>query len=85
MKLRWLRPFIVLVAALIVSISNIVANRPIIKSLVLLLIVIIIFFIIGSIGTRVINRAISAKTEGQPVVPEEISEEAESAGEKVEE
>lgn len=85
MKLRWLRPFIVLVAALIVSISNIAANRPIVKSLVMLLVVIIIFFIIGSIGTRVIDRAMSAKTEVQPDFPEELPENVETAGEKVEE
>lgn len=59
MKLRWLRPFIVLTAAAIVSISSIVMKRPVLLSLIWLLIVIIIFFIIGSIVTRIIVRTMN--------------------------
>lgn len=55
MKLRWLRPFVVLAAALIVCISNMTSKRPMLESLVWLLLTIIIFFVIGSIVTRVIE------------------------------
>lgn len=85
MKLRWLRPFIVLMAALIVSISNMVSHRPILKSLVLLLAVIIIFFIIGSISTRMIDRAMSARETPQPEQAEDKTEDGEPAGVEMEE
>ncbi len=84
MKLRWLRPFIVLMAALIVSISNMVLHRPILKSLVLLLVVIVIFFIIGSISTRLIDRAMSVKETPHPEEAEDEAEDGEPAGEEVE-
>lgn len=86
MKLRWLRPFIVLTAALIVSISNIVSKRPVLESLIWLFLVIILFFIIASIGTRIIARTMHSvsKEEEHPV---EENTEAEPAVEmeKVEE
>lgn len=85
MKLRWLRPFIVLMAALIVSISNMVLHRPILKSLVLLLVVIIIFFIIGSISTRMIDRAMSVKETPHPEEAEDKSVAEEPAEEEIEE
>lgn len=55
MKLRWLRPFVVLTAALIVCISNMTSRRPMLESLVWLLLTIIIFYIIGSVVTRIID------------------------------
>ena len=70
MKLRWLRPFIVLLAAMIVLISNFVLKRPIISALIWLLGTIIVFYIISSIVIRVIERAIHSKkkeeTSDQP-------------------
>lgn len=77
MKLRWFRPFVVLTAALIVSISNIISKRPVLESLIWLLIVILVFFIIGSIGTKVIVRAMSAKPkeEDDLMIPFEDEEE----------
>ncbi len=68
MKLRWLRPFIVLTAAAIVSISSIVMKRQLLSSLIWLLSVIIIFFIIGSVVTRVIDRTMQnvSQEEGEP-------------------
>lgn len=58
MKIRWLRPFIVLVAALIVLISNFMLKRPIISSLIWLLLTIITFYIISTIVVRIIDRTI---------------------------
>lgn len=55
MKLRWLRPFVVLAAALIVCISNMMSKRPMLESLVWLLLTIIIFYVIGSVVTRIID------------------------------
>lgn len=55
MKLRWLRPFVVLVAALIVCISNMMSKRPMLESLLWLLLTIIIFYVIGSVVTRIID------------------------------
>ncbi len=72
MKLRWLRPFIVLLATLIVLISNFVLKRPIISSLVWLLGTIIIFYIISSIVVGVIDRVIH--TEKKDPVPEQTGE-----------
>ena len=66
MKLRWLRPFIVLTAALIVCISNMVAKRPIVESLFWLLVVIIVFFIIATIGTRIILRTMNQASKEEP-------------------
>ena len=71
MKLRWLRPFIVLLAAMIVLISNFVLKRPIISALIWLLGTIIVFYIISSIVIRVIDRAIHS------VQQEEISDQPE--------
>ena len=71
MKLRWLRPFIVLLAAMIVLISNFVLKRPIISALIWLLGTIIVFYIISSIVIRVIERAIHSEKE------EEISDQPE--------
>lgn len=65
MKLRWLRPFVVLVAALIVLISNIVSKRPMLSSLLWLLAAIVVFYIIGSICTRVIQRVMAAANEAK--------------------
>ena len=73
MKLRWLRPFIVLLATLIVLISNFVLKRPIISSLIRLLGTIIIFYIISSIVVRVIDRVIHAEKKEQ--TPEQTGEE----------
>ena len=71
MKLRWLRPFIVLLAAMIVLISNFVLKRPIISALIWLLGTIIVFYIISSIVIRVIERAIHSEKK------EEISDQPE--------
>lgn len=72
MKLRWLRPFIVLLASLIVLISNFVLKRPIISALIWLLGTIIVFYIISSIVVRVIERAIhSEKKEETSEQPED--------------
>ncbi|CCY58886.1 unknown [Clostridium sp. CAG:632] len=72
MKLRWLRPFIVLLAAMIVLISNFVLKRPIISALIWLLGTIIVFYIISSIVIRVIERAIhSEKKEETSDQPED--------------
>ena len=71
MKLRWLRPFIVLLAAMIVMISNFVLKRPIISALIWLLGTIIVFYIISSIVIRVIERAIHSEKK------EEISDQPE--------
>lgn len=68
MKLRWLRAFIVLTAALIVCISNMVLKRPVLDSLIWLLVVIIVFYVIGSIVTRVIQRTMKSGSEQEPVV-----------------
>ncbi len=81
MKLRWLRPFIVLAAAAIVSISSIVMKRPVLSSLIWLLIVIIVFFIIGSIVTRIIVRTMNDISQ-EDREPENISlDEAENESE----
>ena len=71
MKLRWLRSFIVLFAAMIVLISNFVLKRPIISALIWLLGTIIVFYIISSIVIRVIERAIHSEKK------EEISDQPE--------
>lgn len=71
MKLRWLRPFIVLLAAMIVLISNFVLKRPIISALIWLLGTIIVFYIISSIVIRMIERAIHSEKK------EEISDQPE--------
>lgn len=71
MKLRWLRPFIVLVAALIVLISNFMLKRPIIASLIWLLLTIITFYIISTIVVRVIDRTVRSDRREKP---EELSE-----------
>lgn len=71
MKLRWLRSFIVLLAAMIVLISNFVLKRPIISALIWLLGTIIVFYIISSIVIRVIERAIHSEKK------EEISDQPE--------
>ena len=72
MKLRWLRPFIVLLAAMIVLISNFVLKRPIISALIWLLGTIIVFYIISSIVIRGIERAIhSEKKEETSDQPED--------------
>lgn len=71
MKLRWLRPFIVLLAAMIVLISNFALKRPIISALIWLLGTIIVFYIISSIVIRVIERAIHSEKK------EEISDQPE--------
>lgn len=63
MKLQWLRPFIVLVAALIVMINNIASKRPMLEALVVLLVVIVIFFLIGTIGTALIEYVIQKGNE----------------------
>lgn len=65
MKLRWLRPFIVLSAAAIVSISSIIMKRPILSSLIWLLGAIIVFYIVGSIVTRVIDWAMNDVPKNQ--------------------
>lgn len=86
MKLRWLRPFIVLTAALIVSISNIVSKRPVLESLIWLFLVIILFFIIASIGTRIIDRTMhSVSKEEEHPVEEDAEAEAAVKMEEVEE
>ena len=72
MKLQWLRPFIVLLAAAIVCISNIVNRKEIIPSLVSLLVTIIIFMIIGSIVTSIIDKTINSHPK-ETTEPEEIS------------
>ena len=70
MKLMWLRQFIVLLADMIVLISNFVLKRPIISALIWLLGTIIVFYIISSIVIRVIERAIHSEmkeeTSDQP-------------------
>ena len=87
MKLRWLRPFVVLTAALIVCISNIIAKRPVVESLILLLVVIIVFFIIGSIGTSIIDHTMNAVSKNDPQegeAPEDEEEQQEEATEESE-
>lgn len=77
MKLRWLRPFVVLAAALIVCISNMTSKRPMLESLIWLLLTIIIFYVIGSIVTRIIDVTMhspgkgnaEAETEDKPEEP----------------
>ncbi|MDE7368112.1 MAG: hypothetical protein K2N24_12240 [Lachnospiraceae bacterium] len=64
MKLRWLRPFVVLAAALIVCISNMTSKRPMLESLVWLLLTIIIFYVIGSIVTRIIDVTMHSSGKG---------------------
>lgn len=71
MKLRWLRAFIVLTAALIVCISNIVSKRPMPAALVWLLIVILVFFFIGSLVTRIIQRTMSDSSKNKESEPSE--------------
>lgn len=86
MKLRWLRPFVVLVAALIVCISNMTSKRPMLESLVWLLITIIVFFIIGSIVTRVIDVTMHSfpdrKEEAEEQDAAEVSENADKTKEE---
>lgn len=89
MKLRWLRPFVVLAAALIVCISNMTSRRPMLESLFWLLITIIVFYIIGSIVTRIIDVAMhsvddsDAEAEGR-VETEEPSENIKTNEEELE-
>lgn len=75
MKIRWLRPFIVLVAALIVLISNFMLKRPIMASLIWLLLTIIVFYIISTIVVRIIDRTV--RSENKENEPELIEDEAE--------
>ncbi|MBQ8982855.1 MAG: hypothetical protein IJ079_04630 [Lachnospiraceae bacterium] len=73
-KLRWLRPAIVLSAAAIVSIVDIVNGYykqfPL-RSLLILLGVILLFMIIGTIATRIIDKAANAPQKKEPE-PEDI-------------
>lgn len=77
MKLRWLRPFVVLAAALIVCISNMTSKRPMLESLIWLLLTIIIFYVIGSVVTRIIdvtmhstgNESTEPESEDEPEGP----------------
>lgn len=75
MKIRWLRPFIVLVAALIVLISNFMLKRPIMASLIWLLLTIVVFYIISTIVVRIIDRTV--RSENKENEPELIEDEAE--------
>lgn len=77
MKLRWLRPFVVLTAALIVCISNIVAKRPVLDSLLWLLGAVVLFFIIGSIGTWIIDRTMNGDISKKEPSEESVVEEKE--------
>ena len=79
MKLRWLRPFVVLVAALIVLISNIVSKRPMLSSLLWLLAAIVVFYIIGSICTRVIQRVKAAANEAKQQAEETAKAQTDNA------
>jgi predicted membrane channel-forming protein YqfA (hemolysin III family) len=71
MKLQWLRPFLVLAAAAIISISSIVMKRPVLISLIWLLAAIIVFYILGSIMTGLIEKAIQDVPQ-KDIVPEDI-------------
>lgn len=54
-KLRYLRPFIVLVPTLVVCIFNIVANIPLLQAMLRLLVTILFFFVIGSIAQGIVR------------------------------
>ena len=55
-KLRYLRPFIVLVPCLIVCLIDIKYNVPLLESMVRLLITIGVFFVFGTIAQNVIRK-----------------------------
>lgn len=59
MRLRWIRPFVVLLACLITCIANIKMHKPITDALFLLLIVVIVFYIIGGFVTFIIQKTIN--------------------------
>jgi hypothetical protein len=61
MQVRYIPAFIVLIAAAITSIINIVNNVNLLIGLKRLLIVIIIFYIMGLIARTVINKVIAPK------------------------
>lgn len=86
-KLRWLRPGIVLSAAAIVCITDIVNGSyryNAIPPLLRLLGVIILFTIIGTIVTKIIDHAINAPSKNTPE-PEDIQLEDELEDEETEE
>lgn len=75
MKIRWLRPFIVLVAALIVLISNFMLKRPIMASLIWLLLTIVVFYIFSTIVVRIIDRTVrSENKENEQELIEDVTE-----------
>lgn len=80
-KLRYLRPFIVLVPTLIVCIFNIYANIPLLDAMWRLLGTIVFFYLVGSVAQGIIRRMLlqSAKE------PEEKDEETEEETEEDEE
>lgn len=73
MQVRYIPAFIVLMAAAITSVINIVINIDILTGLKRLLIVIIIFYIIGLITRTVITNIITPKQKN--IKTEEIQDE----------
>ncbi len=73
MQLRYIPAFIVLLAAAITSIINIVNNVDLLTGLKRLLLAIIIFYIIGLIARVLLNRVTSPKLKNQKT--EEIQRE----------
>lgn len=61
MKLQWLKPGIVLTAALITCIADIFHKSGIMSSMLRLLVVVIIFTVIGQIATAIIMKVIKKR------------------------
>ena len=55
-KLRYLRPFIVLLPCLIVCLIDIKYNVPLMESMIRLLITIAVFFVLGTLAQNVIRK-----------------------------
>jgi hypothetical protein len=70
MKERYIPAFVMLIAAAITSVINIVNKVEVMAGLKRLLLVIVIFYIIGLIVKAIIKKALTKK----PVEPEEIEE-----------
>ena len=80
-KYRYVRAFIVLLAALITLILNIKYERDTVRGLIILLIVIIVFFIISTIAIKLIDKIRTLDTKVEKVDDEEDENQEEASNE----
>lgn len=84
MRERYIPAFIMLIAAAITSITNIISNIDLFTGLKRLLLVIIIFYILGLISRTIIRKAFAAKPYAKTIADTEEIDESQDQEENTE-